>query len=392
MKTLGKYVILEEINAGGMGRIYRARDRVLQREVVVKTIYTGSADPEIKHRFYREARACATLNHPNIVTVFDLGEQKGDAYIAMELLEGEDLQRFIDRSGSMNLDAKVNFMTEVCDGLGNAHRLGIVHRDIKPGNIFITRNGRPKLLDFGVARIAASQITQPGIALGTPRYMAPEQYSGKDCTAISDIFSIAMVFFEFLTHTHPFVGPPSTRWISKDVPTRIVKEEPLRLLDLNPDLPTRLGKVLSRAMAKKPEERYSGAFELAVELKKVSFELVRDCSRLLTEMMDVRKRILDYSSRLGSLLQKPTVRRALKEQNIDLREMEQINPDLSTTAVSQMQYSDVVALHDKIVRIDNNLTRILDEARASGLKKMMKSLSGIVSMGRKAKKFRQLGL
>src|SRR5512136_3036311 len=143
MKTLGKYELLDEIASGGMGRIYRARDRVLHREVAIKTIFTGETDPEIKQRFYREARACAALSHPNIITVFDLGEQQGISYIAMELLEGEDLRRFIDRRAVMSLEAKIDFMCEVCDGLAHAHENGILHRDIKPGNIFVVKSGRP---------------------------------------------------------------------------------------------------------------------------------------------------------------------------------------------------------------------------------------------------------
>src|SRR5512136_1251561 len=129
MKTLGKYELLDEIASGGMGRIYRARDRVLHREVAIKTIFTGETDPEIKQRFYREARACAALSHPNIVTVFDLGEQQGISYIAMEYLIGEDLRKFIDRRGTMTLEGKIDFMAQVCDALAHAHESRIVHRD-----------------------------------------------------------------------------------------------------------------------------------------------------------------------------------------------------------------------------------------------------------------------
>lgn len=376
MKTLGKYELLEELASGGMGKICRGRDRVLHREVAIKTIFTGQTDPEIKQRFYREARACALLSHPNIVTVFDLGEQQGVSYIAMEFLEGEDLRRFIDRRGTMSLEAKIGFMSEVCDGLAHAHDNGIVHRDIKPGNIFITRSGRPKILDFGVARITTSHLTQPGTALGTPRYMAPEQYLGKECDALSDLFSAAMVFFEFLTYAHPFDGsnipyrslkeePPgpgvTAEWASDDVPSRIVKEEPLSLRGLNPAMPERLEKIFSKALSKDPQARYQTANELARELRKVSVDLVRECSRVWNEVLDHRKRILELESTLGDYLRTAWVQTVLKKGNVDLITAEKIKPDTSATVVSNLHYFELVSQLDEIEHIENLLIQIAED-------------------------------
>ena len=376
MKTLGKYELLEEIGGGGMGKICRARDRVLHREVAIKTIYVGQTDPEIKQRFYREARACATLSHPNIVTVFDLGEQQGVSYIAMELLEGEDLRRFIDRPGTMSLEAKIGFMMEVCDGLGHAHNNGIVHRDIKPGNIFVTKSGRPKILDFGIARITASHLTQPGTALGTPNYMAPEQYLGKESDALSDLFSAALVFFEFLSYAHPFGGPGSAKasaragpsgarttakWCYPDVPSRIVKEEPLALRSLNPAMPERLEKILSKALSKDPQARFQTAGELSKELKKVSVDLVRECSRVWNEVLEHRKRILELEAIAGDYLGTSWVQTVLKKANVDLTTTEKIRPDTSATVVADLHFFDLVAQRDEILRMKSLLTQVTDD-------------------------------
>jgi serine/threonine protein kinase len=376
MKTLGKYELLEEIGGGGMGKICRARDRVLHREVAIKTIYVGQTDPEIKQRFYREARACATLSHPNIVTVFDLGEQQGVSYIAMELLEGEDLRRFIDRRGTMSLEAKVGFMMEVCDGLGHAHDNGVVHRDIKPGNIFVTKSGRPKILDFGIARIAASHLTQPGTALGTPKYMAPEQYLGKESDTLSDLFSAAIVFFEFLSYEHPFDGPSTAKtsartgpsgaastaaWRYPDVPSRIVKEEPLTLRSLNPAMPERLDRILSKALSKDSQARFQTAGELSKELKKVSVDLVRECSKLWNEVLEHRKRVLELEAIAADYLGTPWFQTALKKVNVDLSTAEKIRPDTSATVVADLHFFDLVAQRDEISRTESLLTHMTDE-------------------------------
>ncbi len=370
MKTLGKYELLEEIATGGMGKICRARDRVLHRDVAIKTIFTGQTDPQLKQRFYREARACAVLTHPNIITVFDLGEQQGVSYIAMELLEGEDLRRFIDRRGTMSLEAKIDFMCEVCDGLAHAHENGILHRDIKPGNIFVLKSGRPKILDFGVARIAASNMTLPGTTPGTPRYMSPEQLLGKECDALSDLFSAAVVFFEFLTGVHPFddadastqgrkngpgAGRATAKWASPDVHNRVMKEEPLTLRSICPAMPERLEKILAKALFKDPQARYQTAGELGRELKKVSIDLVRECSRLWNEVLDSRKRILDLAPQIGDYIGTSWVQAALKKENVDLSKAEKIRPDASATVISGLRYQDLTTQLDEIKSMEGFL-------------------------------------
>jgi tetratricopeptide (TPR) repeat protein len=266
MTTLGKYEIVEELGTGSMGVIYRARDTILDRDVALKTIArAGSLDPELKERFYREARACAKLQHPNIVTVYDLGEQEGCAFIAMELLIGADLRKFITEKRTLPADLKIELAAGVCDGLQHAHSHGIIHRDLKPSNIFIHDDGRAKILDFGVARLPTSSLTMMGRVLGTPHYMAPEQIMGKPCDVRSDIFSLAIVIFEFLAYSHPFFG--------ESIPKRILHEPPDSLLARNPQLPPEIAPVIAKGLEKDPAVRYQTAAEFGEALRKVLNQL-----------------------------------------------------------------------------------------------------------------------
>ncbi len=260
MAALGKYELIEELNSGSMGTVYVARDRVLDRRVALKTVLPGaSLDAELKERFYREARACARLQHPGIVTIYDFGEEDGTAYIAMELLVGTDLRRIIHERRPLPVEMKLEIGAMVCEGLDHAHGQGIVHRDIKPSNIFVTEDGRAKILDFGIARTAASSLTMVGRVLGTPNYMAPEQILGKPCDARSDLFSVAIVLFELLAYSHPFQGP--------SIPKRIVREAPDSLRAVCPEASEEVQAILTKALEKKPEQRYQTCLELAKSLR-----------------------------------------------------------------------------------------------------------------------------
>jgi serine/threonine protein kinase len=336
MKTLGKYEVLEELGAGAMGKVFHGRDRVLQRDVAIKTISTEDADVELKQRFYREARSCGRLSHPNIVTVFDLGEQQGTSYIAMEYLEGEDLRKFIDRKNFMPLEGKLQVMAEVAEGLAHAHDNRIVHRDIKPSNIFLLKSGRPKLLDFGIARVFASQLTRVGNALGTPEYMAPEQIRGKETDARSDIFSTAVVFFELLTYEHPFGDA--------DIPRKIIQESPKLLRDLNPLIPEKLEQILKRAMAKDPAERYQTAAEFAKALRKLSFEILGNCDRLITEALENRQRILDSLAVVAKAGALPWIQNKMVQENVDASVVGKINPEMARTTNASLHYFSLCGL------------------------------------------------
>jgi tRNA A-37 threonylcarbamoyl transferase component Bud32 len=262
MKPIGKYEVIAEIGTGGMGTIYRARDQVLDREVALKVLRTdGDLDPELKERFYREARACARLAHPNIITVHDLGEAGGEVFIAMELLSGNDLRKLLTENRSFTLAQKVDLMAQVCDGLAHAHGQQLVHRDIKPSNIFVCDDLRAKLLDFGIARMPTSNLTMAGKVLGSPNYMAPEQIRGGKCDSRSDLFSAAIVFSEFLTRAHPFQD--------EFIPRRIVASQPDSLRQKNPEIPEALEALLFRVLEKDPEKRLQTAGEFAAGLRAV---------------------------------------------------------------------------------------------------------------------------
>ncbi|HTM50595.1 MAG TPA: protein kinase [Bryobacteraceae bacterium] len=262
MKPIGKYELIAEIGAGGMGTIYRAKDQVLDREVALKVLRTeADLDSELKERFYREARACARLTHPNIITVYDLGEAGGSVYIAMELLTGCDLRRMMRENRPMSLDAKIELMAQVCEALDHAHRQQLVHRDIKPSNIFVCDDHRVKVLDFGIARMPTSNLTMAGKVLGSPNYMAPEQIRGGKCDSRSDLFSAAIVFCEFLVHAHPFQD--------EFIPRRIVASPPDSLRKRDPQVPEALEALLFRVLDKDPARRVQSGGELAAGLRAI---------------------------------------------------------------------------------------------------------------------------
>jgi eukaryotic-like serine/threonine-protein kinase len=260
MTALGKYELIDQLGSGSMGIVYRARDTALDREVALKVLRPESRfDPEISERFRREARACAQLHHPNLVVIYDLGEGEGGVtYIAMELLDGLDWRRAVKQQLPISALRRIEMVAEVCEGLGHAHSHGIVHRDIKPGNLFLHRN-RTKILDFGIARLATSVLTRTGRVLGTPNYMAPEQITGERCDSRSDLFSAAIASFEFLTGAHPFQA--------RFIPQRIVNDEPDRLRQIDPAYPAELEDVLCRAMARDPDQRFQTGEELAFVLR-----------------------------------------------------------------------------------------------------------------------------
>lgn len=262
MPSIGKYEILEQLGAGSMGTVYRGRDTLLDRMVAIKTIRTGvNVELEAKERFYREARTCARLNHPHIVSVYDLGEEAGVSFIAMELLNGSDFRQLIERKEEVPLPVKLTAMAQVCEALAHAHREGIIHRDIKPSNLFLLADQRAKVVDFGIAKLPTSHLTRAGAILGTPNYMAPEQINGAACDGRADLFAAAVVFFEWLTFHHPFK--------SNLIPRRILEDAPDSLFQHAPTLPRILEKIFTRALQKEPAKRYSTGDEFAADLRTV---------------------------------------------------------------------------------------------------------------------------
>ena len=267
-KTLGRYKILGELGRGAMGAVYRALDPVIDREVAIKTLLPNLPEDvmqEVRERFIREARSAGRLSHPNIVTIFDVGEQDGVAYIAMEVLEGRSLQQMLREAGRLPLASIVNIAAQVADALDHAQRFGIVHRDVKPANIMVSAAGRAKLTDFGVAHVPSSSMTQTGAALGSPKYMSPEQVTGQPVDPRSDIFSLGVVLYEMLARRTPFENPADTNvWALLH---RIAGERHRPVTELDRELPAIFDRILDRALAKSPAQRYQRAGDMANDLR-----------------------------------------------------------------------------------------------------------------------------
>jgi serine/threonine protein kinase len=287
MFRIGKYNILERIGKGGMGVVYRARDTVLEREVALKTHTVGDEpDAQSVERFFREARVVASLKHQNIITVFDLGQERDKVFIAMEILEGEDLTGVLSGGRHISLEAKVHIVESVARGLAHAHDRGIVHRDIKPRNVFLCHDGTVKLLDFGLAHIAYSTLTVTGQIIGTPFYMSPEQALGEKASASSDIFSLGSLFYELLTGVRAFERPNLERIFDA-----IVHDEPTPIRELDPTIPEELVRIVSKMMAKTADRRYRNVDLVLRDLSRFDgflaqykTQLRREASRALEEL------------------------------------------------------------------------------------------------------------
>ncbi|MGH9307994.1 MAG: serine/threonine-protein kinase, partial [Vicinamibacterales bacterium] len=242
--------------------VYRAHDTLLERVVALKVIAASINDnPELRERFFREARAAGQLSHRHIITIHDLGEHEGQPYLAMEYLTGEDLQRRLARPEAMSLLRKLEIAAEICDGLSYAHRRGVIHRDIKPANIFITDDGIVKILDFGLARMVASEVTASNMMLGTLNYMAPEQVRGERTDHRADIFSFGVVFYEILSGRKAFQGDSYATTLYK-----ILQEVPDPLLSIDATLPSEVVRIVEKSLAKPRDERYQDLTDLARDL------------------------------------------------------------------------------------------------------------------------------
>ena len=263
LRQLGKYEIVGKIGQGAMGEVFKAHDPILGRDVAIKTMTAAiGTDEELRKRFHREAQSAARLSHPNIITIYDFGEDQGKVYMAMELLEGNDLKDLIGRHTPMSLAEKLGLMEQICDGLAFAHAKDVVHRDLKPANIHIQRGGQIKIMDFGLAKLSSSDMTRAGMIMGTPNYMSPEQVRGEKATARSDVFSLGAVFYELLTNRKPFEADSLHA-----VLFQVMQNEPETLANLIPDIPPALQQVVERAMHKDPTARFRDAGEMREGLR-----------------------------------------------------------------------------------------------------------------------------
>jgi serine/threonine-protein kinase len=269
-----RYELEELVGTGGMSTVFRARDRQLERRVAIKILHERYAsDPEYLERFRREARAVAKLSHPNIVTVIDRGDDDGRQYIVFEHVEGENLKELVQRTGRLPVRQALELVLPVADGLAFAHEHGLVHRDVKPQNVLLSREGEVKVTDFGIARSLDVEhgVTQTGTVLGTSEYLAPEQASGKSVSPATDVYSLGVVLYELLAGDVPFAGENFVA-----VALRHLNEPPPSLRERRPDVSPRLAAAVKRALAKDPARRFPSMAALAKELRACLAEADRD--------------------------------------------------------------------------------------------------------------------
>ncbi|MDP3481913.1 MAG: serine/threonine-protein kinase, partial [Sulfuricella sp.] len=267
IEKLGRYEILSELGQGAMGVVYKAVDPLIDRTVAIKTINLNLSRDELadfEERFNREAKSAGRLNHPNIVTIYDVGRADHVAFMAMEYLEGRELKEIIAFGEVLQPDRVAEITAQIADALAFAHDHGVVHRDIKPANIMVLRNGSVKITDFGIAKMSSGSRTQIGIILGSPKYMSPEQVTGKPVDGRSDIFSLGAVLYELLTGKPAFGGGDSTL---TTIMYQVLNEMPAPPADVNSSIPMAFDDIVARALAKAPENRYQSAREMADDLR-----------------------------------------------------------------------------------------------------------------------------
>jgi len=258
VQYLGKYEIIAEIGRGAMGAVYKARDPLIDRLVALKTITGGpSAQTNLLDRFYQEARSAGALQHPNIVTIYELGHEKNTPFIAMEYLEGESLDRIIEQHPVLPLSVKLGYIVRVCDALAYAHQHNVVHRDVKPANIMVTKEGVVKVVDFGIARLTDMSMTQPNMMIGSRAYMSPQLYKGERADARSDIWAVGVSLYELLAFKRPFTGDSEA-----ELMFHIIYEKPEDLLAQSPECTEELMAIVSKMLEKKSEDRYQSMEDL----------------------------------------------------------------------------------------------------------------------------------
>jgi eukaryotic-like serine/threonine-protein kinase len=374
IKRIGKYEVLDVLGRGGMGLVYRAFDRQLNREVAIKTVTEGfTRDPEMLQRFYREAAKTGALKHPNIIIVYDLGEQDGFPYIVMEYLSGDPLDRIIQSGKPQPLAFKLHIIEQVCYALGYAHRNDVIHRDVKPANVIVQADGVVKLLDFGIARQEKTDghLTRTGHVIGTLHYMAPERLKNAPFDGRSDIFSVGVMLFQLLTGQLPFSGDYS-------IVQKILSEQQPPLSQFLEKYPPALDAIIDRSMAKNPDDRYSTADEMAAEIAALAQDLKKE---QVSEWMQRAQRLVQeeqYTTARDVLLQllkvdsQHTVARQLIAQvqhNLTLRQRaEQIRQlrTLAEQAIPEKHYEEAIDYLQQACALDpssSELAELLESVR-----------------------------
>lgn len=287
LSKVGKYEVQALLGEGAMGVVYRALDPMLNRNVAVKVMNEALAlDEDFRTRFLREARAAGSLQHPNIITVYDCGETDGHLYIAMEYVAGTDLEHLMKREVPLTLENKIDLIIGVLNGLSCAHKRGIVHRDVKPANIRVSEEGRALIMDFGIAHTSSSNMTKTGLMIGTPNYMAPEQVVGDAITPQTDIFAVGVVLYELLTNTKPFDGENLHSVLYK-----IVSVPPASPEKIVTGLRSDLAEIVMKALSKDPGDRYASALDMANALSNASAAISRGGTHSVSRTLSLRSSI-----------------------------------------------------------------------------------------------------
>lgn len=304
-RKIGKYQILEMLGEGGMGVVYKAFDPLMEREVAIKVLLERAFDlPEIKERFYREARSAGRLSHENITIFHDLGETDGKPFIVMEFLTGTDLRAIIKGKTHLSLQNKLDYARQICNGLGYSHSKDIIHRDIKPENIRVLDDGKIKIMDFGIAKPVTSTMTQTGTVMGTPFYMSPEQIKGIKVDHRSDIFSFGVVLYELITYQLPFPGDNPTT-----VYYKIVNENPEPIPDVGIDGMAGVRDIILKCLQKEPKKRYQNFGEVAKAIDEVLERLKREEQRQIQQRKQQAEKLVSEAKKF---LAKENFSRALE--------------------------------------------------------------------------------
>ena len=373
----GRYKIIEELGRGGMGVVYKAEDTKLKRTVALKFL-----PPELTHisevneRFMREAQAAAALDHPNICTVYEFDEAEETSFISMAYIEGQSLKKKTE-SGPLELDEALRIATQIAEGLGEAHKKGVVHRDIKSANIIVTERGQAKIMDFGLARMTGGTLlTKEGMAMGTIAYMSPEQARGEEVEHRTDIWSLGVVLYEMFGGQLPFKGEHD-----QSVVYSILNEKPKPITDLRSEIPLSIGQVVSKALEKNPDERYQQVEELLDDLKSISSGIVPEeiKVRLRKAQLLKRKKSILYAGGAGLIILMAVIAISLFTGRAEAIDSIAVLPLENLTGDAEQDYF-VDGITDELIghlSQISGLRRVISRTSVMQYKKSEKSLSEI---------------